>query len=225
MAATTEGSGGRAVGQRRASGDALRRTEMRKSGRTALSIEKFIKARRSTYDKRERIKQNRAEGAARKAQYERLQKKLGSKIERAEEFDPELYQKRLAAIDDPRVGSVAGPSGQGDEQGEGDARALADGAKDDDAPDEQLTVSERGKKGKFDRVKHMMEQKKAAREAREAERKEFLAAKAKRDQELRDQRDRRENKKNLMRKKNKRGQPVMKHRVQSILDKLASEMR
>lgn len=190
-----------------------------------MSIEKFIKARRSTYDKRERIKQNRAEGAARKAQYERLQKKLGSKVERDEAFDPEVYQKRLAAIDDPRLGSAPGPSGRGDAHGEGDARAPADGAEDDDEPDEQLTVSERGKNGKFDRVKHMMEKKKAAREAHEAERKAFLEAKVRRDKELRDQRDRRENKKNLMRKKNKRGQPVMKHRVQGILDKLASEMR
>ena len=47
--------------------------------------------------------------------------------------------------------------------------------------------------------------------------------KAARDAELKAQRVKRQDKKQLMRKKTKRGQPVMKHRVQSILDKLQAE--
>lgn len=210
-------------GRSRKRPDALRRTEMRRNGREALSIGRFIKARQSTYDKREKIKQNRAEGAARKARYERLQKKLGTKIEREEGFDPEAYERRLAAIDDPTLGVGAGPSGRG--RTDGDARAATrdadDEDDDDDAPEEQRGGSEKKKK----KMKmSVYEKQQAAREQRDAYRKAFLETKEKLDETLREQLDKRQNKKNLMRKKNKRGQPVMKHRVQSILDKLSSEI-
>ena len=210
-------------------GDALRRTEMRRSGRDALSIDRFIKARKSTYDKRERIKRSRAEGAARRAKYERLRRKLGGACERDDAFDPEAYERRLALIDNPEL-AREGTSGREEggareareEEDNDDARGRRREDEDDEAPEEQVTVKG-GKKKKFDPVKKAWEKDRAAREERDAQKKAFLEEKARRDAELDARRRVRHDKKNLMRKKTKRGQPVMKHRVQSILDKLTAD--
>ena len=202
----------------------LRRTEMKRDGRSALSIGRFINARKSTYDKRARIKQSRDEAAAKKAKYERLQKKLGEKIERDEGFDPEAYERRLAAIDNPDLAREAKGAKRGDDEDEDldeDAKTRAAAAEDDEAPEEQLTV--KGKKKKFDYLKKAWEKGQVERAEREAQRKVFLEEKAAQDAELKAQRVKRQDKKQLMRKKTKRGQPVMKHRVQSILDKLQAE--
>jgi len=209
-----------------ARGDALRRTEMRRSGRNALSIDRFIKARKSTYDKRERIKRSRAEGAARRAKYERLQRKLAGAYERDDAFDPEAYERRLALIDNPELAreGTSGREESGAQEGseeEDAARGRRREDEDDEAPEEQITV--KGKKKKFDPVKKAREKAQVAREEREAQKKAFLEEKARRDAELAALRRKRHDKKNLMRKKTKRGQPVMKHRVQSILDKLTAD--
>ena len=207
-------------------GGALRRTEMRRSGRDALSIDRFIKARKSTYDKRERIKRSRAEGAARKAKYERLRRKLTGRYERDDGFDPEAYERRLALIDNPEL-AREGTSGREERGAEEESEEEEDAERgrvredDDETPEEQVTV--KGKKKKFDPVKKAWEKAQVAREEREAQKKAFLEEKARRAAELDAQRQKRRDKKNLMRKKTKRGQPVMKHRVQSILDKLTAD--
>ena len=208
-------------------GGALRRTEMRRSGRDALSIDRFIKARKSTYDKRERIKRSRAEGAARRAKYERLRRKLTGRYERDDAFDPEAYERRLALIDNPEL-ATEGTSGREErgaeeESEEEEAETERGGGREDDdeTPEEQVTV--KGKKKKFDPVKKAWEKARVAREEREAQKKAFLEEKARRAAALDAQRRTRRDKKNLMRKKTKRGQPVMKHRVQSILDKLTAD--
>ena len=210
-------------------GGALRRTEMRRSGRDALSIDRFIKARKSTYDKRERIKRSRAEGAARRAKYERLRRKLTGRYERDEAFDPEAYERRLALIDNPEL-AREGTSGREERGGEEESEeeeeeeAAARGRvreDDDETPEEQVTV--KGKKKKFDPVKKAWEKARVAREEREAQKKAFLEEKARRAAALDARRRTRRDKTNLMRKKTKRGQPVMKHRVQSILDKLTAD--
>ena len=72
-------------------------------------------------------------------------------------------------------------------------------------------------------LKKAWEKAQVAREEREAQKKAFLEEKARRAAALDAQRRTRRDKKNLMRKKTKRGQPVMKHRVQSILDKLTAD--
>jgi hypothetical protein len=210
-------------------GGALRRTEMRRSGRDALSIDRFIKARKSTYDKRERIKRSRAEGAARRAKYERLRRKLTGRYERDEAFDPEAYERRLALIDNPEL-AREGTSGREERGGEEESEeeeeeeAAARGRvreDDDETPEERVTV--KGKKKKFDPVKKAWEKARVAREEREAQKKAFLEEKARRAAALDARRRTRRDKTNLMRKKTKRGQPVMKHRVQSILDKLTAD--
>ena len=210
-------------------GGAPRRTEMRRSGRDALSIDRFIKARKSTYDKRERIKRSRAEGAARRAKYERLRRKLTGRYERDDAFDPEAYERRLALIDNPEL-AREGTSGREERGGEEESEeeeeeeAAARGRvreDDDETPEERVTV--KGKKKKFDPVKKAWEKARVAREEREAQKKAFLEEKARRAAALDAQRRTRLDKKNLMRKKTKRGQPVMKHRVQSILDKLTAD--
>ena len=210
-------------------GGALRRTEMRRSGRDALSIDRFIKARKSTYDKRERIKRSRAEGAARRAKYERLRRKLTGRYERDEAFDPEAYERRLALIDNPDL-AREGTSGREERGGEEESEeeeeeeAAARGRvreDDDETPEERVTV--KGKKKKFDPVKKAWEKARVAREEREAQKKAFLEEKARRAAALDARRRTRRDKTNLMRKKTKRGQPVMKHRVQSILDKLTAD--
>ena len=210
-------------------GGALRRTEMRRSGRDALSIDRFIKARKSTYDKRERIKRSRAEGAARRAKYERLRRKLTGRYERDEAFDPEAYERRLALIDNPEL-AREGTSGREERGGEEESEeeeeeeAAARGRvreDDDETPEERVTV--KGKKKKFDPVKKAWEKARVAREEREAQKKAFLEEKARRAAALDARRRTRRDKTNLMRKKTKRGQPVMKHRVQSILDKITAD--
>ncbi len=213
-------------------GGAPRRTEMRRRGRDALSLDRFIKARKSTYDKRERIKRSRAEGAARRAKYERLRRKLTGRYERDDAFDPEAYERRLALIDNPEL-ATEGTSGreergaeeesEEEEEAEAEAEAERGGGREDDdeTPEEQVTV--KGKKKKFDPVKKAWEKARVAREEREAQKKAFLEEKARRAAALDAQRRTRRDKKNLMRKKTKRGQPVMKHRVQSILDKLTAD--
>ena len=210
-------------------GGALRRTEMRRSGRDALSIDRFIKARKSTYDKRERIKRSRAEGAARRAKYERLRRKLTGRYERDDAFDPEAYERRLALIDNPEL-ATEGTSGREErgaeeeseeEEEEEDAEQGRVREDDDETPEEQVTV--KGKKKKFDPVKKAWEKARVAREEREAQKKAFLEEKARRAAALDARRRTRRDKTNLMRKKTKRGQPVMKHRVQSILDKLTAD--
>ena len=208
-------------------GGALRRTEMRRSGRDALSIDRFIKARKSTYDKRERIKRSRAEGAARRAKYERLRRKLTGRYERDEAFDPEAYERRLALIDNPEL-AREGTSGREErgaeeESEEEEAETERGGGREDDdeTPEERVTV--KGKKKKFDPVKKAWEKARVAREEREAQKKAFLEEKARRAAALDARRRTRRDKTNLMRKKTKRGQPVMKHRVQSILDKLTAD--
>lgn len=197
----------------------LRRSEMKRTGKTALSIDRFVKARKSTYDKRARIKESAARLAAKKAKYERLKKKMGGAFERDEGFDPEAYAKRLAAIDDPDV-ITRGGGGSGEV---GTAkRAMINRDEEEDAPPEEVK-SASGKK-KSHALAKAQERAAEARRQREDERKAFLEEKSKRDAALREQRDKRRGKKELMRKKTKRGQPVMKHRVQNILDKLQAEI-
>jgi hypothetical protein len=200
----------------------FRRTEMKRDGRSALSLGRFINARKSTYDKRARIKQSRDEAAAKKAKYERLQKKLRGKIERDEGFDPEAYERRLAIIDNPDLAREAVEARGEDVKDEDFVAAGNDAGNDnDEAPEEELTV--KGKKKKFDYLKKVREKGQAERAEREAQRNAFLEEKAARAAELKAQHVKRQDKKQLMRKKTKRGQPVMKHRVQNILDKLTAE--
>lgn len=213
--------------------DERRAGKKRRSGRHALSIDRFVNARRSTYDKRERIKSDKAEAAAKRAKYERLQKKLTGTYERREEFDPEMYERRLAMIDDPDLAREDMKRRREEEeslQREATAKACAtgeeaDGAgKDtqDDAPEERR--SSKGKKKKFDYLAAAWEKGQTERDEREAQRKEFLEKRAAREAERREQVAKRSTQKQLMRKKTSRGQPVMKHRVQSILDKLQAEL-
>ena len=212
----------------------MRRTAMKRSGRHALSIDRFVNARKSTYDKRERIKRDKAEAAATRAKYERLQKKLTGTYERREEFDPEVYERRLAIIDDPELarGDEDVERREREERERRDAAEKArardedadeDGRGDDDAPEEQRNYKGKKKKKKFDHLAAAWKKGQAERDAREEQRKDFLEQKAARDAARRDQLAKRSSQKQLMRKKTKRGQPVMKHRVQNILDKLHAE--
>jgi len=211
-----------------------RRTAMKRTGRHALSLDRFVNARKSTYDKRERIKRDKAEAAATRAKYARLQKKLAGTFERREEFDPEVYERRLAMIDNPELARGDGERGDVGREDEveretettgagGDASTTTrdDNDNDDERPEEQR--NSKGKKKRFDHLAAAWKNGQAARDEREAQRKAFVEQKAARDAARRDQLAKRSSQKQLMRKKTKRGQPVMKHRVQNILDKLHAE--
>jgi hypothetical protein len=209
-----------------------RRTAMKRTGRHALSLDRFVNARKSTYDKRERIKRDKAEAAATRAKYARLQKKLAGTFERREEFDPEVYERRLAMIDNPELAKGDGERGDVGREDEveretettsagGDALTTTRDDNDDERPEEQR--NSKGKKKKFDHLAAAWKNGQAARDEREAQRKAFVEQKAARDAARRDQLAKRSSQKQLMRKKTKRGQPVMKHRVQNILDKLHAE--
>jgi hypothetical protein len=204
----------------------LRRTEMKRDGRRALSIGRFINARASTYDKREVIKKSAAELAAKNAKYARLQRKLKGTYEANDDFDPEVYAKRLATIDDPTLARQELIKRQGlDEQEKATTSntcAESETGKDSERVKGQRTV--KPKKKKFDPLKKAWEKGQTIRDEREAQKRNILETQEKRRVNLAHQRDARLNKKQLMRKKNARGQPVMKHRVQNILDKLQAEI-
>ena len=133
-----------------------------------------------------------------------------------------VARRRRLGGDAVRTGALAAITREGEPLPADPAAARGRVREDDDeTPEERVTV--KGKKKKFDPVKKAWEKARVAREEREAQKKAFLEEKARRAAALDARRRTRRDKTNLMRKKTKRGQPVMKHRVQSILDKLTAD--
>ena len=64
---------------------------------TAVSLDRFARAKKSTYDKRVVLDKRRALMAGKVNKYRKVQERLRDEIERPEGFDPEEYARRLAS--------------------------------------------------------------------------------------------------------------------------------
>ena len=235
-----------AGGSRFKDGDAKKK----RRPKSALSLDAFSRAKRSTYDKRVVLEKKRALAAAKVNKYRKTQRRLGDSIDVPDAFDPVRYAERLDAMDAagdlPRDdGFGRGRDGRREAPGsyreviglqatmrDANARretdsgsaapeAAADdvGAKELSARDSTRAKTNKGwnkavKDGLRHRAKREEREKELAvlrvrwaaeREAREASQKRRAAAR------------------DSFRKKNARGQPVMRHRVDKILERLAKE--
>mmetsp|Transcript_14464 Transcript_14464/g.27797 ORF Transcript_14464/g.27797 Transcript_14464/m.27797 type:complete len:177 (+) Transcript_14464:209-739(+) len=169
--------------------------------RAALSLTAFAGAKKSTYDK-----------AA-----ERL------KITNLNAKKVNAYRKWLAkeGIQTPK----AGPRGAHTEEPEGGPAAEIE-----DEPkgieDEAKGIELKGKKGlKRKSALHRLHEKKLAEKtAQEAERERWRVEQEERDSRRKAAFAKRKSHANLMRKKNTKGQPVMKHRIDSMLEKIQAGM-
>ena len=65
---------------------------------TAVSLDRFARAKKSTYDKRVVLDKRRALMAGKVNKYRKVQERLRDEIERPEGFDPEEYARRLACL-------------------------------------------------------------------------------------------------------------------------------
>ena len=209
---------------------------------TSLSLEAFARAGKSTYDKREVLKKRRAEMAAKINKFRKVVKKAGEFVEPTKGFDPEEYAKKLTKMEDPLgdkafVGRAemeeyvgkkilrAGDDDKDDDQRNTEG-SNEEGEKEDDAPpEERQGVSEKGKhykKKERPRTAHEWKMLKAQPERdriqkeREEREKKFQEA-----QKIRDSKRKERGKlRHSMMKVNKKGQPLMRNRIDAILAKL-----
>ena len=87
-----KGGGGRGRGRGDGSGGARRARPM-----TAISLDKFARAKTSTYDKRAVLEKRRNLEAGKVNKYRKVNERLGDTIERPDGFDPDEYARRLEA--------------------------------------------------------------------------------------------------------------------------------
>ena len=91
------GGGGNAGGEwKKGKGDG-RGGARRARPATAVSLDRFARAKKSTYDKRVVLDKRRALMAGKVNKYRKVQERLKDEIERPEGFDPEEYARRLAS--------------------------------------------------------------------------------------------------------------------------------
>ena len=236
----------------------------RKRGpKSALSLDAFARAKRSTYDKRAVLEKRRNLMAGKVNKYRKVQKRLGDSVEVDDAFDPEKYAARLEAFeaaelpkDDgwgrgkhgrlPPTDAVPTPSRRRDIADHAAAAAAADDDDDDAAPSdsddefadnvvdradagEGETGVDRGVggakpgapngKGWNKTVKDRLRWEKE-KAAKAEEMRELRAKWAEEDAARKAFYDKRNDRRGKFRKKNARGQPVMKHRVDKILEQL-----
>jgi hypothetical protein len=67
--------------------------------KSALSLDKFARAKHSTYDKRAVLEKARNLAAAKVNKYRKVQKRLGDSVDLDDAFDPEKYAARMAATE------------------------------------------------------------------------------------------------------------------------------
>ena len=241
------------------------RTQKKRKTKSALSLDAFSRAKKSTYDKRVVLQKKRDLAAAKVNKYRKIEKRLGDSVKVNDAFDPEKYAARLEKFekdlpkDDGFGRGKRGrqisttefshdPSASDDDDAFRDnvvfpARRDADADEDEDeepSEDEKETkalpeedaqdtiVSDTSNKPKIPNkgwnkaVKEGLK-KNARREERE---RELAALREKWAEENAAKKaffERRDATRDKFRKKNKRGQPVMRHRVDKILEQLQKD--
>ena len=247
-------------------------SQKRRPTKSALSLDVFSRAKRSTYDKRVVLEKRRNLAAAKVNKYRKTQNRLGDSVEVSDAFDPAKYAARLDAFDASsdlprddgfgrgRNGRRAETRETGDghvssfyreaiglesrqKQGKGKKNRDAEDANAEDANaprSDDPTANEgsegspegfegskggsRSNKGWNKAVKDGLKIR-ARREEKEKEmaalRVTWAAERAARDAS----RARRDATRDAFRKKNKRGQPVMRHRVDKILEQLQKDTK
>ena len=248
--------------------------EKKRKTKSALSLDAFSRAKRSTYDKRVVLEKRRNLAAAKVNKYRKIEKRLGKSVEVSDAFDPEKYAARLDAFErDLRLGDDGFPKrrvsttdfSHANHHREGlskkskkdaandDAESDSDGAfRDDvvfpanedadadedadeyddkkketnDAKDERRDLKHRSKpvsnKGWNKAVKEGLK-KNARREEKEREMAALREKWAAENAAKRAFFERRDATRDKFRKKNARGQPVMRHRVDKILEQLQKD--
>ena len=208
---------------------------------TSLSLEAFARAGKSTYDKREVLKKRRAEMAAKINKFRKVLKKAGEFVEPTKGFDPEEYAKKLTKMEDP-IGNTAfverekmeeyvGKKVLRDDDDDDDDRKKnkkqEEGEEDDEddtPPEEHRGVSgkKKNKQKERPRTAHEWKMLKAQPERdrikkeREEREKKFQEV-----QKIRDAKRKERGKlRHSMMKVNRKGQPLMKNRIDAILAKL-----
>ena len=211
---------------------------------TSLSLEAFARAGKSTYDKREVLKKRRAEMAAKINKFRKVLKKAGEFVEPTKGFDPEEYAKKLTKMEDP-IGNTAFVEREKMEEYVG-KKVLRDDDDDDDDDDDRKKNKKReeGEEDDEDDTppeehrgvsgKKKNKQKERPRTAHEWK---MLKAQPERDR-IKKEREEREKKfqevqkirdakrkergklRHSMMKVNRKGQPLMKNRIDAILAKL-----
>lgn len=238
---------------------------------TAISLDRFARAKKSTYDKRVVLDKRRALMAGKVNKYRKVQERLKDEIERPEGFDPEEYARRLAsqeaslptetnadilAMAKRREGKGGviprkaaredGEPGEGADDTAGEPsddvkrmlrrmEANGDGEDGDGSDDEfagnivdgqrrkgKLGEGAKGVKGGKGWNKTVAAKIKAdkEREEKRAEMKVLRAKWAEEDAQRKRFFEKRNEGRDKFRKKTRRGQPVMKHRMDAILEKL-----
>ena len=209
---------------------------------TSLSLEAFARAGKSTYDKREVLKKRRAEMAAKINKFRKVLKKAGEFVEPTKGFDPEEYAKKLTKMEDP-IGNTAFVEREKMEEYVG-KKVLRDDDDDDDDDRKKNKKQEEGEEDDEDDTppeehrgvsgKKKNKQKERPRTAHEWK---MLKAQPERDR-IKKEREEREKKfqevqkirdakrkergklRHSMMKVNRKGQPLMKNRIDAILAKL-----
>ncbi len=283
------GGGGNAGGDRKKGKGDGSGSARRARPAAAVSLDRFARAKRSTYDKRVVLDKRRALTAGKVNKYRKVQERLKDEIERPEGFDPEEYARRLASqeaslptetnadilamakrregkggvVQPPAAREVAPEDGhknnEDGESGEGGGGVAAgeppddgmermlrrmeangDGEDGDGSDDEfagnivdghrrkgKLGEGAKGVKGGKGWNKTVAAKIKAdkAREEKRAEMKVLRARWAEEDAQRKRFFEKRNEGRDKFRKKTRRGQPVMKHRVDAILEKLQAGSR
>lgn len=245
--------------------------------KSALSLDAFSRAKRSTYDKRVVLEKRRNLAAAKVNKYRKIEKRLGKSVEVTDAFDPEKYAARLDALerdlprDDgfgrgrrgrrvsttdfshdanhQREGSTVVPArrpskkdaanddAESDSDGafrdnvvfpaneDADADAEEEKKKETTAKDERRDPNQSkpvSNKGWNKAVKEGLK-KNARREEKEREMAALREKWAAENAAKRAFFERRDATRDKFRKKNARGQPVMRHRVDKILEQLQKD--
>ena len=97
-----------------------------RGNKSALSLDAFTRAKRSTYDKRVVLEKQRNLAAAKVNKYRKVQKRLGDTVAMDDAFDPEKYAKRLEEME---AANGVVDDGMGGRGGRAPVAADAPGAK------------------------------------------------------------------------------------------------
>ena len=241
------------------------RTRTKRKTKSALSLDVFSRAKRSTYDKRVVLQKKRDLAAAKVNKYRKIEKRLGDSVKVTDAFNPEKYAARLEKFekdlprddgfgrgkrgrqisttefshdpsasddDDAFRDNVVFPARRISAEEDEDAEPSEDEKETKALPEEDAeepivsnTSNKPGKipnKGWNKAVKEGLK-KNARREERE---RELAALREKWAEENAAKKaffERRDATRDKFRKKNKRGQPVMRHRVDKILEQLQKD--
>ncbi|CAG9464280.1 unnamed protein product [Pedinophyceae sp. YPF-701] len=183
----------------------------------ALSLEQFAAARKSGYDKRHEIQKKKNLSAKRVNKLRKLMRQMAEKGELA----PVLPG---APADEEATEGGGGPGREAEEQQRrATPREKRRGPQEEDEPVAPEGGKERraGKKRRhFDTLKKYSGQQRTKRAEAEAARAEAHRAAEERQRKAEETQKRRKEKTAVLRKRTRRGQPVMKHRLDDILGKL-----